>query len=394
MRVVNGFVVVLLLHLAVTGCASWQPEYGAGDPELLALARSGSLVGGQVSAQALADRDPFALTPEMKAFANHFAPAEYHDKYKVTALVRALTTQYGLNMTYSANETHSAAEAFRRREANCLSFTILLYALANEAGLTVAFNEVDVPPVWDVQDTNKLIFYKHVNAIVDILWAESKIVDINMSNYNELYPQRRITKVHAEALYYNNRAVEALNAGQLADAQYYFQRTLDLNSDLGFVWGNLATLYRRLERFDIAQALYLKAMDSGGFDSVIASNLARNFRALGNTVEADLLEERVKRHRARNPYYHYAIAHLNYSKGRNDLAIQEIDRAIELFTKEHRFHLLRAQLMAQVGDQREVIESLRLAESHAPNDEDKGRYANKRDKVAAIMAYQAAHSTE
>lgn len=393
MRGINGFGLVLLL-LAITGCASWQSEYGSGNSELLALARSGDLVEGPVSAQALADRDPFALSPEMREFANHFAPAEYHDKYKVTALVRALTTKYGLNMTYNANQTHSAAEAFRRREANCLSFTMLVYALASEVGLAVAFNEVDMPPVWDVQDTNKLIFYKHVNAIIDIRWAESKIVDINMTNYNELYPQRRITKSHAEALYYNNRAVEALNAGQLADAQFYFQRTLDLDSDLAFVWGNLATLYRRLDRFDIAQALYLRALESGGFDPVIASNLARNFRALGNDVEADLLEEKVKRHRARNPYYHYAIAHLNYSNGHNDLAIREIDRAIELFTKEHRFHLLRAQLMAQVGDQREVIESLRLAESHALNDEDKGRYASKRDKVAAIIAYQAAHSTE
>lgn len=385
-----GLLAVLVLSV---GCSTHQSHYAKPDPQVLESAFSGNLIAGQPSAVAAADTNPFELTPEMRDFVSHYAPQEYHDKYKAGALVRALTTAYGLNMKYRADITHSAAEAFARREANCLSFTMLLYALAKEAGLAISFNEVEVPPVWDLQG-NALIYYKHVNAVVDIRWAESKIVDINMENYNEAYRQKRITKDHALVLYFNNKAVEALSDNRLADAQLYFMRALDIEADFGFVLGNMATLYRRVERFDVAQELYLRALEVDGFDPVVASNLARNYRSLGDESLAKQLELEVANHREKNPYYHFALAKTEYDSGDNETAITEVNKAIKLYPRDHRFYFLKAKVLSRLGADADVERSLKLARSYSSDDLEKQRYSEKINKVSAILAYQSDHPTE
>ncbi len=52
---------------------------------------------------------------------------------------------------YRDNMTRVASETFNERAGNCLSLVLLTSALAQELGVEVEFQEIEVPPVWDKQ---------------------------------------------------------------------------------------------------------------------------------------------------------------------------------------------------------------------------------------------------
>lgn len=332
--------------------------------------------------QMLPDDRPFELTPELKALANRVAPPGDSANYKVRELVRMLLSPTGAHLKYNGVRTYTAAESFRLSEANCLSFTMLFVALADEVGLEVYLNEVDVPPIWDVQGDERLLYYRHVNAVVELPLSFRKVVDINMTEYDVKYPQRKISRAHAEAMYYNNRGSELMYEKQYQRAFLYFRKALTLQPQAGYIWGNLASLYRRVGRNDLAEAGYRHALHQDGFDPVAAGNLARVLRAAGKEAEAVRMDESVASFRARNPYYHYSLASHDYRNGRYLAASDHLDRAMNLYRKDHRFYQLRAMLDFQAGDLASARMDLEKAAEYAYDDKLKARYLYKLDRLS------------
>ncbi len=135
-------------------------------------------------------------------------------------------------MTYNPFKTYSAKDTFYYRGGNSLSFTItitiMIITLAREIGLKAKFNEVDVPPTWDMRDENTYVFYKHVNAIIEVESGLRQAVDINMEDYELSYPQRIIRDRLATAQFYNNRSIEKLYENKIENAFRYTQSGLSL----------------------------------------------------------------------------------------------------------------------------------------------------------------------
>jgi Flp pilus assembly protein TadD len=284
-----------------------------------------------------------------------------------------------LGIVYDATATLTPRETYRQRRANCLSFTMLYVLLARHVGLPARFNEVDVPPVWEMQGPDTLILYKHVNALLDPRHGGRRVVDLDMEVYDTSYPQREIADDLAEAQFFNNRAMELMFEGRFAEARSHLARAIKLEPGVSYFWGNLGSLYWRAGDLPAAELAFRKAMRVHPVDPVAIGNAARLYTELGRSDLAKQLEELVASHRRRNPYYRYQQGLTAFVEGDYDSARSHVLAAIDAHQREHRFHFLLGAVYSKLGNEVRARGSFEKAIELAGTDRQVSLYRHKVD---------------
>jgi transglutaminase-like putative cysteine protease len=136
-----------LAGLITLACASAPPRRDGAriTPDEL---RAGTVLGEAPGSSALvAPEEVLAVSAEMQAFLNAHVARGVDRVARVRQLAGAIVDESRFGLKYDET-TRTAAETFRTRRGNCLSFSNMFVALARSVGLTVDFQEVDVPPDW------------------------------------------------------------------------------------------------------------------------------------------------------------------------------------------------------------------------------------------------------
>lgn len=290
------------------------------------------------------------ITPAMRRFAEEAVAGTSTANGRVRALLEAVVDPARLGLRFAEEATYGAAEAFERRRADCLSFTALFVALSRHVGLEARFNEVDVPPVWDMTDSGTLVRYRHMNALVRIGPERWQVVDVLPEDYDASFPQRPVSDREALAQYYNNLAVQLLLQDRLREAQRHLVRAIELAPHVSYLWGNLGSTYRRAGEMRAAKLAFLKAVRLDPEDQTAIKNAARVLAADGDTHLARAFERRVAQVQRRNPYDRYREGLEALAAGRNEAALRHARAAIRLYNREHRFHFLLGLVYARLGD--------------------------------------------
>jgi Flp pilus assembly protein TadD len=374
---VTRWAVLGLLPALVAGCTAPLPDGSTRiTPEQLLEGRP--LTGG-VDPGPLPDVAILALDEDMRRFVAGQVPATGPDSWRLRQLLRALLENEHFAIEYE-ERTYTAADAFRLRRANCLAFTNLFVALAREAGLTVHFQEVDVPPDWS-QAGGLLVQNRHMNTLVDLGPRSEQIVDFNMADFRASYERRAISDERARAHYYSNVAAERLEAGKVVTALQNFRKALA--ADPGFVpaWINLGSLYQRAGQPAWAEAAWLHALDLAPREFVAMSNLERLLRATGRPAEADEFRDRLHRHRQQNPYYRYEQARVAFVAGDYPAAISHLRFAIDRKANEDRFYALLGLAYLRRGDAASGERWMARAEELAGDESLKQAYHGKLEQL-------------
>jgi Flp pilus assembly protein TadD len=335
------------------------------------------------------EMDILGVSPEMKAFVSANGRDVSVDWLRMKRLLSGLDKAGYLNLQYEAGHTLTAAEAFRSNAGNCLSFTNLFVALARESRLDAQFQIVDVPPIWDSAD-GWVMLNSHINVIVHRVRmgapdhggvSRDYIVDFNTPEYEGSWPRHVVSDRVAFALFYNNRAVEAMRAGDLRSAFANLKLAIEKSSTVASTWVNLGALYSRQQRYESARVAYEQALRVEPSDKSALTNLARLYDEIGDEELAESYRSRIRRYERMNPYYHYALADSAYKAGNYDAALGEIEQAISLKRDDHRFYFLQGLVHYRQGDVARARSSLATAERVSVEDADKKRYA---DKLAVL----------
>ena len=305
--------------------------------------------GENVDVSVYPEDNILALNAEMRYFVEENVPAALSPRARLSYLLDSMIRPSQLGLEYDPGITLNATETFQQRTGNCLSLTSLFIALAREAKLNAYYNEVTIPPSWDMVSDNSMVFYKHINAVVDFGDDGKEVVDLSVDNYEYHYPQHQVNEQQAAAQHYNNRGAEFLNAGKNDKAHLYFRRALFLDPKAGHIWGNLGTLLRRQERTLDAEIAYRHALALNPNDQVAISNLGRLYREQGNDNEAQKLENLANNFRKNNPFWLYSRAKAEYEKGEYDEALDFIQQAIRLEKKDHRFYRFASLIYFRQG---------------------------------------------
>jgi tetratricopeptide (TPR) repeat protein len=369
---------VLILAVMFSACSTLAPidKITADEKRWLLSGEALPIKGEQEIV--LPDEDILELTDEMRKFAE-LAVSGYSGKAKLKALLGSILSPSGLYLQYDAGASFTAQETFRFGKANCLSFTNMFITMARHVDLEVMYNEVDVPPIWDMRQTNTLVLNKHVNAVVIRLGKIRQVVDLAMEEFEPTYEQRYISDELAIAQHYNNKAMKYLASGQHVDAFRYLAKALSIEPTVSYFWSNLGSIYRRAGNLDAAEMAYRVALTENPGNFVAISNASRLYEEIGQYELAGQYEKRAHYFRMRNPYYRYGLAQKAFLKKDYELARKHTKAAIHHHDKEHRFYFLLGAIYQRTGDSKLATDNFSKALELSFDDEQQAKYRRKID---------------
>jgi Flp pilus assembly protein TadD len=372
----------LLLVLALSACAAAS---GGLSPGAQALTADDVLRHSPLAEPGFAEIDSVAileLSPAMAAFLDENVDRNGSENERLAQLVLAVVKGDRFSIAYD-DSTRSAASTFEIGRGNCLSFTSMFIAMARDLGLQAHYQEVEIPPDWSMSGEFFLLS-QHVNAVVDIRNALSRVVDFNTYEFNAYNESRIISDRRALAHYFNNIGAEQMLAGESAPALANLQKALAEDPTFASAWVNLGILHRREGYPAYAEAAYQEALELEKANLLAMSNLASLYEEQGRPDLAENYAVKVRAHRMKNPYYRYELANLAFMEGDYKAAISNLKYATRKRGEEDRFHYLLSLSYLMDGDREASRQSMQRAEELARQGKDRQKYHHKLDLLKAL----------
>jgi len=378
-RLTTAFAAIIALA-TLTSCSTNQSKLKVGDKPVTAeMVLLESPLAVDVPAEDVAQADILAVSPEMSAFLDLNVDRDGNQNEKLAQLVYAIIGENRFLLSYD-DSTRTAADTFHEKRGNCISFTNLFVAMARDLGLKVSYQEVDIPPDWQMTGETYLLS-QHVNVLVDMNSALSRVVDFNTLEYNVKYESREISDDRARAHFYNNLGVEHMLADQTSLAFANFRQSLIEDETYSPAWVNLGILHRREGYPAYAQATYLEALKMDRTNLMAMSNLSNLYEEQGDLQKAKYYADKVKAHRLNNPYYRYQMANTAFSEGNYKAAIDNLKKAIRKVKDDDRLYFLLSLSYLMSGDRQEAQRWMEKAEELAAESEDQKKYHHKLDLI-------------
>jgi len=315
------------------------------------------------------EQDIFMLDAEMVALVNDKLKSSYSQEKKAKVLLHHIFSQDNIALSYTSNANVIAKDVFHNKTANCLSLTIMAYALAKEANLNVAFQQVEVPEYW-VRNGKYNLLTGHINLLIKtknnfdkikVYGANNLEVDFDPYVRKESFSKRIISKNEVLAMFYNNKGGQALVSGNYAVAYQYFKKATQVNQTFSSAWGNLAVLYKLTNNDKVAENTYRYAIALKQDNYTALANLAILLRKKGAVSEAKTIEHKLQAKRNKNPYYHAVLADEDYFQHNYKQAISHYKKAIKLNHKIHELYFGLAKVYYQMNKIPEAKKAMKIA---------------------------------
>lgn len=292
----------------------------------------------------------FALSKEMKAIAKRIG-LERDTRKKANKLLMHFFDPDNISLAYRSGANVIAAQAYQNKEANCLSLTIMAYAIAKEAKLDVAFQSVNVPEYW-VRNGRINMLTGHINLAVipdkpthSTLFLQRTSFEIDFDPFvnKKSFPKHRIYKNTVLAMFYNNKGANAMINGDDVTAYAYLKRATELDPLFSPAWGNLGILYRFNGYEQSAMETYRYAINLNSNNLTAMANLSMLLHSNGGYEEAKKIDMYLMHKRANNPYYYALLGDEKLYKGAYHEAIKHYKKAIKLNDNIHEFYFALAK---------------------------------------------------
>lgn len=288
----------------------------------------------------------FALDRQMVDFVHKSLVPEKNYRRKAKKLLKHIFSKEDINLAYQNNANLTASQAYHSQTANCMSLTIMAYALATEAGLNVKFQSIKVPEYW-IRNGQYNMLIGHVNLSISekrapnvaVVYGEELMqIDFDPAVYRRSFPKKTITKQDMLAMFYNNKGAEALVERNYEKAYAYFKNSIMANPTFSSSWGNLGILYKLTEQYDLAEKSYNTAIALNKDNLTAYKNLTFVLSKQGENKRVDEIDQMLHNKRYKNPYYQAMLADEALYRGEYQLAKKLFKKAIRLERTGHEFY--------------------------------------------------------
>jgi Flp pilus assembly protein TadD len=303
------------------------------------------------------EQDVFMLDHEMLTLVNEKLKNSYSPKKKANLLLESIFSEDHIALSYASNANMTAREAFHSKTANCMSLTIMAYALAKEAGLVVDFQQVEIPEYW-IRNGQYNLLTGHINLLIKtkdrlnkttIYGSNTLQIDFDPYVLKESFSKKVIKKNTVLAMFYNNKGGQALVEDNYIIAYQYFKAATQADKLFSAAWGNLAVLYKLTDNDPIAEATYRHAIALEQDNYTALANLAILLRKNLAIGEANTIEHKLQAKRNDNPYYHAVLADEAYYNQNYQQAVIHYKKAIKLNNKIHELYFGLAKVYYQMN---------------------------------------------
>ena len=283
-----------------------------------------------------------------QAFHKDVIEATRFPEVRLEKLVKFVFDKDGLGIAYKSDATRTVAEAFQTRTVNCLSSTLLIVALAREAGLKAQGQQVNNIMVWG-SNGQVAVQSRHANAIIEVASKRRFVVDVDSSDVLATDELRPVSDEQLLAYFYGNRAMELMMAGHLESAKVWLRTALTYAPNDASLWNNAGVLSLQSGDVAVAETEFLKAEKADPKQVSVLSNLVFLYQGRGDTQRAQHWQVRSEEMLRKAPYHQFQLGKQKELSGDLDGAIQYYRRAIGLNKAEHRFHFALAKMYFEAG---------------------------------------------
>ncbi|CAG1006918.1 hypothetical protein BURK1_03345 [Burkholderiales bacterium] len=383
--------VVLLLSLLLAACA--------GAPVARPDGRFFSDGLFAAPSERVSAADVFAMSDEMRRYADAEIAGQARDKGRQNALLDALYGKGQLRLEYDTEFTRNAAQAFAARSGNCLSLVIMTAAFAKELGLTVTYQKVFVDDIW-ARTGDLYLSIGHVNLTL----GRTKIEGIGIGHRAGLKPREseamtidflppqdlrsaRTVAIGEDvvvAMFMNNRAVEALVGGRIDDAYWWAREAIVQAPHFLAPYSTLGVVYRRHGHPLEAERVLSHVLDQEPWNTEAMSNLIPVLTALGRADDARRLAATLERIEPEPPFMHFRRGMAALRAGDAKAAKEAFEREIARAPEYHEFHFWLAIASLTLGETGSARRHLELAMRNSTTRRDHDLYAAKLDRLGRL----------
>jgi tetratricopeptide (TPR) repeat protein len=325
--------------------------------------------------------DIFALDANMQSFLEHEVAGREMMDGKVMALTNSLYSTYHKKFAYDAVQTRAAADVFRLRSGNCLSYTIMTAAFAKQMRIPVQFHAVSYGEVWD---RNENIEFKigHVNLTLGHIvpaadHEPAKLIDFTSAEDARGEILDDIGEDVIIAMYLNNRAAEALAKDNLDDAYWWARAAMVHTPSFLSAYNTMGVIYSRHHNLAQSEQVFQRVLQREPDNVLAMSNQIQVLDKLGRAEESSKLASRLAEIQPNPPYYFFnlglaAMREHDYVEARLEFK-KEVNRA----SYNHQFHFWLGLANYYLGNFDETRRQLQVAMENSPNDKQHNLYAAK-----------------
>lgn len=319
----------------------------------------------------------FALDPdllvELRSVKMQKAPSEERINFIVHTLVENKSTPF----LYVAGKSTVAAQTWRNRKGDCLSLTVLAFAMAKELKLPVTMQEVDGTVMFDRRGA---IDYRvgHVNVYVNRHVSDETTLATSLNRgvvidfeptFGAARPGYSLSRQAILARYYNNMGAEYLSQGDSVRAYAYFKAAMEQDREFSAAASNMAWLYWHSGYAQAAEALLTHIATTAAHPDTAIRGLHRLLVVQGREAEAvkyqALLEARIQN----EPYYWIDKGFDQLQAGNYRRAIESLEKAQTLttgFSEVHRYLAVAYLHEGKADKAQEQLTTLAMIDAEDP----------------------------
>lgn len=290
----------------------------------------------------------FALDPELLAALRDPKLQRTSADRRIQYLVDTLVHNKQLPFLYATGQSTVAAQTWLNRTGDCLSLTVLAYAMAHELKLMVSMQEIEGTVVFDRRG-NIDYGVGHVNVFVNRHMSNETYISPNLNqgvvidfepNYRAARPGKALSRQSILARYYNNLGADFLAKGNTTQAYAYFKAAMQNDPAFTAAATNMAWLYWHKGYFKATEGVLVTAVAANSDSDTAVRGLHRLLVAQGRTQEAQHYQLLMEARQKQQPYY-WIDQGLDQLQAHNyRRAIESLERAQALttgFPEVHRY---------------------------------------------------------
>lgn len=333
----------------------------------------------------------FALSTPMRRYLEVEMKGSLASRGLNRGLLEALYRKNGLHLEYDAAVTRNAAEAFEARSGNCLSLVIMTAAFAKALGLEVHYQGAFIEPTWS-RVGGMHFLAGHVNLKLGgpstgtrttFDAGEWLLVDFLPGSQVRGLRTWPIPEATIVAMYFNNRAAEALASGQLGEAYWFTKAAIGQDPSFINAYNTLGVVYLRHGDGPQAERVLRAILEREPDNAQALSNLLLALERSGRVAESQALQRKLARIEP-YPAFHFL------DRGLSALRLGDFATARDLFAKEverdpyyHESHYWLGIANLNLGNVREARKHLDLALEHSTTRGERDLYAAKLERIRA-----------
>ena len=302
-------------------------------------------------------------TPMREAFKQQVNNGPNGASARFDRLVDFVFSPSGMQVRYDEAATHSVAQTWATRRANCVGFTLLFLALAREAGLPAQAQEFRRTLAWQ-QSSDTVFRSSHVNLRVRA-GSNRYTVDVARGRVITVDEPLTISDDRLLAHYHNNIAIELMAAGRIDEALARIEQAISIDPRYATHWSNAGVIRLRAGDEAGAARAYRQALELDPEEYGTVFNLVQLLEHQRDDAQAATFRLQLKAIQRRDPLHHFLLGLGAERAGEPALAIQHYHAAVQLHASEHRFHAALARAYLADGDTRNAIASMRDARDNS-----------------------------